>query len=1075
MASLIPRNRFGSLKAEMARERRSKSKPNEQIDESLASSIGKQTLGLVGAVGNFLDVPGSTVRNTLAGKNPFAALANPLSDEGRISGRELSRQYGFAGKEDNWQNFFGGLAVEMGTDPLTLSGFSALGKTAKGLSMARQGVKGASTLAKGIQAGERALAAGRVPFTKAHWAVGTGKTAQKIGQKLDTAYDAIRDSGAGRQVSKWFDRTAGNVSGKIGQKFARRISPQFDQLDLAEKTSQLSAAEVLKRHGLTNAEEVRHMLETGARHPAEEVNRALDRMVGSVDEKFAQRQALGQVKGKLQDRYIRHIHRQASKGKGGMRQFAGNAPQWAITGSMDRKRKWVLKNFREGTKGVNAIVKDPGVSQILKNGESQQKTWSEVHKELTRHLHGLNGTIGLKKPQLDANGSLVNIPQGKIFDPFEVSHAKGEPRVISRAAGLAAYLMGKSDDTLKNGLYSNYPIVDLHNAAVKSGRKAIIGKELNRTILEDLAPESIRVQAGKWQGDLPATGGKVPYVLKKSGDRNIGSMLKELGHRRPKESMARILAEAGIEPTDQNLFELLNTTVKEGDYNDLTSVYAPKTKPSGPISRGVKSYLNLWKAAALSHPSTQARNAISGQLHNAIHGAGGLRSSKDALDVYRGQSIKGLQDLPWVREWAGQQGLPLNDATATEALRYRYASEGPGGVALHHDLQGASPESGQLLDSVLADVPGHTPNTLWGNIKDVGRTFAGKAEGSTWNPLKATVNGVGDATETSFAPFAGFNKTAQGIEHMNRLSPFINLVKQGYDPTAAMKMVNDLQVNYSPNQFTKTEQALKQIFPFYSFTSKTLRKTAHELATNPGGGLANTVRLQNAARDRSGTTPDYIADNGSIRLPYESEDGTRRYLSGVGMMSHDDALQFMQPSPQQVGLELLSRLAPQYQQPLSLATGTSFWQKGPEGGRPINEMTPTIGQLIANATGQEDAVRYPGDWAAETALQMSPFTRLATTARQMTDPRRSVPERLGSVLLGAKLNVVSPEAQERALRRKVESAAKDAGARSMSEIYFPKSIMQNPRSAEVASRYKGLLRSLEARKKARDKKKAKKT
>lgn len=56
---------------------------------STLSEVGGVGLGAVASVGNFLDLPGSSVRDMLAGENPFDQWLTPLSDENRVTGREL--------------------------------------------------------------------------------------------------------------------------------------------------------------------------------------------------------------------------------------------------------------------------------------------------------------------------------------------------------------------------------------------------------------------------------------------------------------------------------------------------------------------------------------------------------------------------------------------------------------------------------------------------------------------------------------------------------------------------------------------------------------------------------------------------------------------------------------------------------------------------------------------------------------------------------------------------------------------------------------------------------------------------
>jgi hypothetical protein len=95
--------------------------PQEEKSSMLRSLAEAGTSGLAMA-GHVLDTPGAWVRGLLAG--------DPFSEE-RISGRDLNRRYGLAGRKDNWLNFFGGLATEIVTDPLTyLNPLAILGKGA---------------------------------------------------------------------------------------------------------------------------------------------------------------------------------------------------------------------------------------------------------------------------------------------------------------------------------------------------------------------------------------------------------------------------------------------------------------------------------------------------------------------------------------------------------------------------------------------------------------------------------------------------------------------------------------------------------------------------------------------------------------------------------------------------------------------------------------------------------------------------------------------------------------------------------------------------------------------------------
>ena len=95
--------------------------------------LGSASLSGVAGLGNILDLPGSSIRDLLALKNPLDQWLPWMwaRSEGRTSGRDLARQFGLAGKEDTYGNWWGGLAVELLTDPLTYTGIGALTKAGK--------------------------------------------------------------------------------------------------------------------------------------------------------------------------------------------------------------------------------------------------------------------------------------------------------------------------------------------------------------------------------------------------------------------------------------------------------------------------------------------------------------------------------------------------------------------------------------------------------------------------------------------------------------------------------------------------------------------------------------------------------------------------------------------------------------------------------------------------------------------------------------------------------------------------------------------------------------------------------
>lgn len=100
--------------------------------ESLLKRVGQRSLSGLAAAGSLLDLPGSSVRDVLAGENPFDQWLSPLSGENRVSGRDLMHQYGLLGRNKkgfDWGDV-AGFAGEVALDPLTYLTFgaSAVGK-----------------------------------------------------------------------------------------------------------------------------------------------------------------------------------------------------------------------------------------------------------------------------------------------------------------------------------------------------------------------------------------------------------------------------------------------------------------------------------------------------------------------------------------------------------------------------------------------------------------------------------------------------------------------------------------------------------------------------------------------------------------------------------------------------------------------------------------------------------------------------------------------------------------------------------------------------------------------------------
>lgn len=138
--------------------------------------IGETGLGAVATVGNFLDLPGSSVRDVLAGENPFDQWLTPLSGENRVSGRDLLTQFGVqqnrTGGISDWGSDpmeavrdIAGFGVEVLTDPFgpalkPLGAAAAVSGAGRGISTVAKKLANVNSMTRNLAAG--ATGAGRV-------------------------------------------------------------------------------------------------------------------------------------------------------------------------------------------------------------------------------------------------------------------------------------------------------------------------------------------------------------------------------------------------------------------------------------------------------------------------------------------------------------------------------------------------------------------------------------------------------------------------------------------------------------------------------------------------------------------------------------------------------------------------------------------------------------------------------------------------------------------------------------------------------------------------------------------------
>jgi hypothetical protein len=1120
-------------------------------DPGILGKLGSGVLSGISTVANVLDLPGSSVRDVLAGQNPLDQWASPHRPENRTSGRDLLRGYGLVGPKNTWSNWGGGLAAEIAMDPLTYLTFGGAAVGKLGTAAKAAGIHGDEAarifnLAKGVAPGTYGKRSARLGLTgdmiKQHapeawekmqpfasnkgwnldemlqeplggtvkfWptgtVLGTGETAKKAAEGLDYAGNTLRhfkipgtDIRPVGDVANLFNAKAMNAANPGQMEFGARRAARKEQIagDVRYRFAGLAGKAQKMGFDDTKKDALRQIVERpDLATPAE---RPFVDEIRSTWEGLPER--MKQKGGKLEN-LNKAIYRTGSN--------ALHAPRFLTEGLSSRTHggpKRSVSGFTPAS--LNRWVWTRG-----------SKTGTDVPSEMSKAFQA-NKEAGMTDPQdfiADWQGKFG----GKIPDEFitdeQAKHLKklklpqtpdgarqaavnysiqknqkAAEWIAPKDTWEAAYkdISKLSDEARSAGIWGNHPLVDaMHSVmSVRQAEGAI------DDVLDYLASNfKDKAARGKFFANEP---GSVtmqellvgnPYLKKAGlgmqiGNRKAGAARefflratgKDIALMKAKDAKKAIsrFRKMTVNPEEAKFLLQFSDEFKAPDsVNSLIGLY--------------DSWNNLTKAMYTSaKPSFHGRNLPSGQFNNMVAEQFSTRSLKAAFDLARGKTIEGAAQNPIVQKLAQQQGIQnLDDAAATKILAdlaYAYEMTGGAGVAAPTHIQ----REGGMLSDVIEDIPGNAPHTVGGVVGKL------SGQGTTWKPpfLGGEVRGVAGATDTTFAPVAAGEQVGNFTEHMNRFAPFYALLEQGVDPAEAAKRVNEAQVGYQSRHYTKFEQQVMQrVALFYKFFRGQVPFTLKELIEKPGGRLAQTLRAVNRSRDDDELTPDWVKETASVDIngmPFlgqPKEGGAKRYITGLGL-PFEDPLQFASPSPQNIGLEALSRLNPLVKGPLEWATGQSFFQKGgPTGGRSLEDLDPALGRTLANIGGglglrdpdDKSPVRYPGSSFIEHILSNSPLSTILTTARTATDPRKGPVAKTVNLTTGLKLTDISPAAQDAELRRRIQKIEREMGAKTFTDTYIPKDqkAKMKPEEAIAYVRVQELRKLLGERSKARKEKK----
>lgn len=203
------------------------------------SAVGGASLGAVASVGNFLDLPGSSIRDILAGQNPLDQWLTPLTDANRTTGRQLLEKYGMRANRETGMT---GWLSDPGEGLRDLAGFGAevlldpFGPLTKGTKMAT----GAASLVDRAHPVVKGLAKGSVNLFD--------RLPGKVGQ-VTKQFVIDKSKDLGRGIKALFNAPSGGVTDVYAQGIKERATATAEAAKQLADTMTIDIVETANRSG----------------------------------------------------------------------------------------------------------------------------------------------------------------------------------------------------------------------------------------------------------------------------------------------------------------------------------------------------------------------------------------------------------------------------------------------------------------------------------------------------------------------------------------------------------------------------------------------------------------------------------------------------------------------------------------------------------------------------------------------------------------------------------------------------------------------------------------------------------
>lgn len=848
-----------------------------------------------------LDTPGAMLRGGLA--NGFQGAADALSqnEEQRVSGRDLLRQYGMVGDEDNWGNFFGGIGAEIALDPVAWATGGIKSLTGAGTTAAKAGLlhRAPELLSRGYLRGgkiapELASAAddalrklGRTTISETE-AAGRPLLGRRAAYRHGTLGDLVQyadDPDAARQsVMDVLNGDEAAYARLAGQKLGRNfgvalplannpfatfnvpvvgdaVGGGMDALESAVRWSPLGRA---YNQFSNNAVGQAYDAQSQAFFQGASDATARGKSAGRQEAVFNAAKLFQQEPDVFSEEGNRALGRLIEKPAVNPNQAADavwNSSHPAAKQYMDwwdQKGAELPEEFAQlGLSGDR--FSDPNITGYLpRRTEGALEIAGQRDKGLGRVLKTLTPDQLHRSEYMQVPGGRDTLAFDLSKDPFIAGPKRAAKNDAEAAAHISQKLYGDPTANVKeslelsqllhrlpDNLTKDAPLYGQHPAY--SITKYVEGREGAKATQE--AIYDVLAHGVKQSTADMAEGGRhisLNEALSRIGAKTTASTAGEIGGR------AQIRQRlASIMKVDPDKIDLAGLSVPEDLVDRMMRVREGFTNPDATksLTDWVDEYNRVWKSSILSWPSRVNRDLYSGAFSNWLEGAFDLQS----VGVTRELMAKSAMS-PAFQEWLAKTPRYARYPIEDRAAQY-YADLASTGLLDGSYLadRGRVVAGGPIQDMLV----GTTPETYLGAFKELGQNWDKFAVRDRTNPLGFNFDNN---------PILRYGAAAGSYsDKLNRLTGYNSLIKQGVDPAEAARRMKRAHVDYS--SLTPQERYIRdKFFPFYAYWSRSFKEILRQIGERPGGRYGQMLRTLERSQEGDEYVPEHMRRQFSARI-----------------------------------------------------------------------------------------------------------------------------------------------------------------------------------------------------------------